>query len=244
MSCLTSTARDMFLQGKGLVCRRWWACATLGVLFMMATLAGLARHEWPDGGQPLFNAGCAPALAPRAQIPELLVLAEEGLYRLDIALTRRGTVTGQVVLRLTSDRQGRNTIASATAPAAMAEDVSRTIRRPYGFVSFRFSPAEHLSDGPAWLWLEAETDGSLATRCLLDSQAGTHVALKTYYRRSAGRNLTLFLARLTDKSVGILNSPWSYGVLLVLYAALLVSLCWYVGCASGRGGQDGHGAIE
>ena len=242
MSCLTSTARDMFLQGKGLVCRRWWACATLGALYLIAILAGLALHEWPDGGQPLFDASCA--LAPRAKIPEPLVLTQEGLYRLDIALTRRGTVAGQVVLRLTSDRQGKNTIASATAPGTRAEDISRTMRRPYGFVSFRFSPAEDLSDGPVWLWLESETDSPLAARCLQDSQAGNQIALKTYYRRSAGRNLTLFLARLTDKSVSILNSPWSYGVLLVLYAALLVILCGCVRRVSGRSGQDEHGAIK
>jgi hypothetical protein len=242
MSCLTSTVRDMFLQGTGLVCRRWWARATLGAMYLIAILAGLALHEWPDGGQPLFDAGCA--LAPRAKISEPLMLTQEGLYRLDIALTRRGTVTGQVVLRLTSDRQGRNTIASAAVPATRAEDISRTIRRPYGFVSFRFAPAEDLSDGSVWLWLDAEPDGPLAARCLQDSQEGNQVALKTYYRRSAGRNLTLFLASLTDKSVSILNSPWSYGVLLVLYAALLVTLCRCVRRVSGRSGQDEHGAIE
>ena len=251
MSCLTSTARDVFFRGKWIFCRRWWVWATLWGLFMVAILAGLAGHEWPDGGQPLFDGGAdfqsdggadfqsdggadfqsadCP-LAPGDKLREPLVLMREGLYRLDIALTRQGTVSGRVVLRLTSDERGRNEIASAAVPAEAAEDVSRTMRRPYGFVGFRFSPVEGPGEGQVWLWLEAEADGPLGVRSLVDSEAESQIALKTYYRRSVGRNLTLFLGRLTDKPVGILNSPWSYGVLLALYAALLVALGWYVGC--------------
>ena len=235
MSCLTSTARDVFHRGKRIFCRRWWVWVTLWGSFMVAVLVGLAGHEWPDGGQPLFDGGAdfqsadCP-LGPGDTLREPLVLVRDGLYRLDIALTRRGPVNGRVVLRLTSDERGRNEIASAAVPVEAAEDVSQTIRRPYGFAVFRFSPVEDRDDRQVWLWLEAEADGPLGVRCLADSEAGRRIALKTYYRRSVGRNLALFLGRLTDRPVGILNSPWSYVVLLALYAALVVILGWHVGC--------------
>lgn len=232
----------MLAQGKRTFCRRWWTWVALWTLLVLLVLVGLVLHEWPDGRQPLFDTDLP--LAPGDCLQEPIVLARDGLYRLDVALTRRGPVTGHVVLCLTSDPQGREEIASTTVPADEAEDVSQALRRPYGYVAFRFSPVHSLHADRVWLRLESQADAPLGVRALEVPGVGSRVAMKTYCTRSPGRNLALFLTRLTDRSVPLLNCVWSYGILLAVYASLLVSLCWHIACASAEGGQDRSGAIE
>jgi len=222
---------------------RWsgWAVLLLWGIAMSATLAGLAWRDWPDAHQRLFDTQC-PIAAEDSQVWPI-VLGAGRLYRIDIALVRNGPVAGRVVLRLTSDRAGAYEIARAEVPAAWAEDTSRTVRRPYGYVPFQFTPVECPQRDPVWLWLESDADTAVAARCL-DRDRVPQLAFKAYHVKSLRENLAWFCARLLKNRHGAFGSVAFYAVLLPAYVALVVLLLWYMSCAPGWDGQDGQDRIE
>jgi len=191
---------------------------------MAAVLLILALHEWPDEVQPLLDSG--QSLAPGETRAQPLTLSKDGLYRLDVALTRKGMVSGQVILCVTTDSAGSEEIASVRAPAERAEDLSQAIRRPYTFVDFRLSSNEIIPSGPVWLWLESQASAPVGVRGVKSTENGFRFALKTYYRRSAIDNLMIFLFRLNGRSIYA-------GLLLFLYAAL-VAVWTHIFCLSQR----------
>ena len=144
-------------------------------------------------------------------------------------LVRFGPASGRVTLRLTTDDRGRNEIAAATVPAEAAENVSQKIRRPYGFVSFYFSPLENVADKEVWLWLDADSEmaGEIGVRCLKVDDREWRIALKTYYRKSPQENLAVLVTRLaanarqTTQSVSVRRPAGMYGGLLGI-------LCVYI----------------
>lgn len=193
--------------------RGWRVLASLA--FLAIILLGLGFHEWPDETQPLFD--FSQILLPGGTLSQPLNLSKDGLYRLDIALIREGTVTGSVSLRVTADTTGAQEIASAAVPAERAEDISQVIRRPYGFVAFRFPPQEIPGSRQVWLWLESKADAPLKVRSLKNAEGDHRFAFKAYYHRSAIGNLAIFFSRLHDRALYA-------GPLLLVYVALVVSL--------------------
>ena len=191
-------------------------CVLVSLGLMVAFLLVLAIHEWPDETQPLLDS--RRSLTPGETCTQPLTLSKDGLYRLDVALTREGIVTGQMILHVTADSAGSEEIASAVAPVERAEDLSKEIRRPYTFVDFRFPSEEAIPSGQVWLSLESRASALVEVRGVESDQSGFRFALKAYYRRTAMDNLAIFLIRLKDRSIYA-------GLLLLLYAVLLTSLC-------------------
>ena len=213
----------------------------LSLVCVAAAVAGLAWHEWPGGGQPLFNG--LRSLQPGSTVGEQLVPTQPGLHRVDVALTCRGPAAGQVILRITADPDGRNELARAAAPAGYIEQVSQPMRRPYTFVAFSFEPLREVAGIPIWLWVKSEADQPLGIRYLKDpsptakgglregeSEASNatitrgHLTLRLYYRRSVIENLALFVERLTRERPGLLGDSRLYVSLLILYAGLVGAL--------------------
>jgi hypothetical protein len=203
-----------------------WCCVVFTCLFIGLTLFSLASYEWPDERQPLFNK--IRRFSPEATIGEPVWVARSGLHRIDVALVRFGPASGQVTMRLTTDERGINEIAVTTVPAEAAENVSQKIRRPYGFVSFYFSPLENVADKEVWLWLEADSEmaGKVGARCLKVDDQEWHIAFKTHYQKSPQENLAVLITRLSA-NLGRPYSLFLYGGLLVIYGGLLGILCLY-----------------
>ncbi len=191
-------------------------CVLVSLGLMVAFLLVLAIHEWPDETQPLLDS--RQSLVPGETCTQPLTLSKDGLYRLDVALTREGIVTGQMILHVTADSGGSEEIASAVAPVERAEDLSKEIRRPYTFVDFHFPSEKAILSGQVWLSLESQASALVEVRGVESDQSDFHFALKVYYRRTVIDNLVIFAARLKGRSICV-------GLLLLLYAVLLASLC-------------------
>jgi len=212
-------------------------CAVAGA----AVLVGPVRSEWPTSRQPLFDAQCP--IDAGTGSPWSITLESGRLERIDLALVREGPVSGRISVRLTHDVAGEREIACAAMPAVAAEDLSQPVRRPYCYVPFRFTPAVAADRGPAWLWLAADSDGTVAARCLLGDGIPL-LAMKTYYETLWRENVALLLARLVEGRHGVLGSVWLYVALLAAYVALVARVAWLVGCGRNRDGQDGQDRIE
>ena len=218
-----------------------WVLLVLCAVAGAAVLVGPVRPEWPTSRQPLFDAQRPIDTGTGAPWP---ITLESGLLeRIDLALVREEPVDGRISVRLTRDVTGERELTRAAMPAAAAEYLSQAVRRPYGYVPFRFTPAVAADRGPAWLWLEADSDGTVAARCLLGNGI-PRLAMKTFYQTSMRENVALLLARLVEGRHDVLGSVWLYVALLAAYVVLVAGIASLVGCGRDRDGQDGQDRIE
>ena len=188
----------------------------VGLGAVVAIWLALALHEWPDEVQRLSDG--KQVLGPGQAYAQPLSLSKPGLYRVDVALFRKGAATGQVILRLTAGAEGVDEIAKATASVECAEDVSKVIRRPYTHVAFRLPTNRPVPVGSVWLWLESQADIPIGMRGTLPAENEFRLALKVYYRRSPVENLGILLSRLGGRGPYV-------GIILFVYGMLLTALC-------------------
>jgi hypothetical protein len=192
------------------------ACIVMSTGIAVAALLILACYQWPDEAQPLLDS--EQPLAPGEAHVQPLSLSKEGVYRIDVAMFRRGAAVGQVVLRLTADPDGTDELAMASTPVERAEDVSVSIRRPYTYVAFELPADKTVPAGQIWLRLELRTSVPIVLRGTESPEHEFNVAIKTYYRRSFVGNLAILLSRLGERGVYL-------GAVVFVYAVLLASLC-------------------
>ncbi len=192
------------------------ACIVMSTGIAVAALLILVCYQWPDETQPLLDS--EQPFAPGEAHVQPLSLSKEGLYRLDVAMFRRGAAVGQVVLRLTADPDGADELAMASTPVERTEDVSVAIRRPYTYVAFELPADKIIPAGQIWLRLEPRTNAPVVLRGTESPEHEFSMAIKTYYRRSLVGNLATLLSRLGERGVYL-------GVVVIVYAVLLASLC-------------------
>ena len=208
----------------------WLALAATAIVAPLALLGVLGSADWLTGGQPLFDA--ALTIPPGGEVREAIEVTEADLARIDVALVRKGSVNGVVVLRLTANPDGRQVLASVEVPAAEAENVDKPLRRPLTYPAFRFPAIGEVASGRAWLWLQSRADRPIYARALQGAPAGggaelsgvsttQRLTLWLHYERSIVDNLLILAGRLTHERPGLIGSSLVYIILTGAYATLV-----------------------
>jgi hypothetical protein len=234
-----------------------WAAIT--IFLALLDLAILERQDLSPTSQPLFNEMVE--FHGPLKVGQSFVASQPGLCRVALLLARKGrTNRSPVLFHLREGAKATADLATVTINASHLEDVTTTVRRPYVYQSFSFSPIPDSAVKTFYFWVESPqspADDPLLVRYQTEdtypegalSTDGPAIdgdlAFRAYYTKGFLSNTTLLLERLVEHRPFPWGSKAFYVAIFIAYLVLFAGMLHLIRSNEPGGGvRDRQGNSE